>query len=563
MTNPAEREQLEADVLIIGAGPGGLSCALHLAHLIEQHNAAKKQPALSAENIYVLEKAREIGAHQLSGAILDPRAVRELVPDFEKSAPLDTPVTGDAAYFFTEKSAHKFPITPPPFQNHGNYVISLNKFVKWLGGLVEKKGVNLFTQFSGRELLFDKNGIAGLPALAGVLTEDKGVDKNGKPKDNFTPGYELRAKVTVLAEGPRGSLTKDLVSKLQLDGLNPQVYGIGLKELWDVQPGRIPTGFVAHSLGWPLASDRYGGAWIYGMKDNRVSLGMVIALEYKDPLFDPHAAFQEFKTHPFVREILEGGKLIRYGAKTVPYGGWYSMPRSYVDGGLIIGDSASLLNSQRLKGIHTAMKSGMLAAETIYESLCANDFSAAKLANYKKKIEESWLKKELYAVRNFHQAFHGGVGKGMVLAGIQFVTGGRGLVDPMRSGPGYKNYENLHRDRVLLDPSTRFKGDGKLTFDRLTDVYHSGTRHEEDQPCHLLILEPNVCGDRCVREFGNPCQYFCPAAVYEMVSDKEGPKLKINAANCVHCKTCDIADPYQIIQWVPPEGGGGPNYEGM
>lgn len=557
MTDPVQRETLEADVLIIGAGPGGLSCALHLANLIERHNAAKKPPALSAENIYVLEKAREIGAHQLSGAILDPRAVRELVPDFEKSAPLDTPVTSDAAYFLTEKSAHKLPITPPPFQNHGNYVISLNKFVKWLGGLVEKKSVNLFTQFAGRELLFDKNGIAG------VLTEDKGVDKNGKPKDNFTPGYELRAKVTVLAEGPRGSLTKDLVSKLQLDGLNPQVYGIGLKELWDVQPGRIQTGFVAHSLGWPLSSDMYGGTWIYGMKENRVSLGMVLSLEYKDPLFDPHAAFQKFKTHPWVKRILDGGKLVRYGAKTVPYGGWYSMPRNYVDGGLIIGDSASLLNSQRLKGIHTAMKSGMLAAETIYEALCANDFSAAKLAVYKKKIDDSWIKKELYAVRNFHQAFHGGVWKGMFLAGIQFVTGGRGLVDPMRTGPGYKNYEDLHRDRVLVDQSTRFKGDGKLTFDRLTDVYHSGTRHEEDQPCHLLILESNICGDRCVREFGNPCQYFCPAAVYEMVNDKDGPKLKINAANCVHCKTCDIADPYQVIQWVPPEGGGGPTYEGM
>ena len=307
-----QREQLEADVLIIGAGPGGLSCALHLANLIEQHTEAKKSPALSAENIYVLEKGREIGAHQLSGAIMDPRGLRELVPDFEKTAPLDTPVTGDAAYYFTESSSFKLPITPPPLQNHGNYVVSLNKLVKWLGGLVEKKGVNLFTQFAGRELLYEKNGIAG------VLTEDKGVDKNGKPKDNFTPGYELRAKVTVLAEGPRGSLTKELVSKLKLDGLNPQVYGIGIKELWDVQPGRIATGYVAHTLGWPLTSDLYGGGWVYGLRDNRVSLGMVVGLEYHNPLFDPHEAFQKFKTHPFVKKILEGGKLVRYGAKTVP-----------------------------------------------------------------------------------------------------------------------------------------------------------------------------------------------------------------------------------------------------
>lgn len=552
-----EREQLEADVLIIGGGPAGLACALHLANLIERHTAANKTPALSAENVYVLEKAREIGAHQLSGAIMDPRALRELVPNFDNSAPLDTPVTGDAAYFFTEARSWKLPITPPPLQNHGNYVVSLNRLVKWMGGLVEQKGVNVFTQFAGQELLYERNGIAG------VLTGDKGVDKNGKPKDNFTPGYELRAKVTVLAEGPRGSLTKDLVNRLKLDGLNPQIYGLGVKELWDVQPGRIDTGYVAHTLGWPLSADIYGGGWIYGLRDNRVSLGMVVALEYHNPLFDPHEAFQKFKTHPFVRRILEGGKLVRYGAKTVPYGGWYSMPRSFVDGGLIIGDSASLLNSQRLKGIHTAIKSGMLAAETIYEALCAGDTSAKTLAAYPAKIEKSWLKEELWAVRNFHQAFHGGLWKGLAQAGLQFVTGGRGLVDPMRAKPGYQEYSRLDRERVPVDQSTRFKGDGKLTFDRLTDVYHSGTRHDDDQPCHLHVLDPSICSDRCVREYGNPCQYFCPAAVYEIVTENETPKLKINFANCVHCKTCDIADPYQIINWVPPEGGGGPNYEGM
>ena len=507
----AERERLDADVLIIGAGPAGLSCALHLANLIEKHTEANKSPALSPENIYVLEKARELGAHQLSGAIMDPRALRELVPDFETSAPLDTPVTGDAAYYFTETGFWKLPVTPPPLQNHGNYVVSLNKLVKWLGGLVEKKGVNVFTQFDGKEILYEGAGIAG------VLTEDKGVDKNGKPKDNFTPGYELRAKVTVLAEGPRGSLTKDVVNKLKLDGLNPQVYGIGVKELWDVQPGRIDTGFVAHTLGWPLTSDLYGGGWIYGLREKRVSLGMVIGLEYRDPLFDPHATFQKFKTHPFVKRILEGGKLVRYGAKTVPYGGWYSMPRNYMDGGLIVGDSASLLNSQRLKGIHTAIKSGMLAAETIYEALCAGDTSAKALEAYKKKIDGSWLKEELWPVRNFHQAFHDGLWKGLFLSGLQFISGGRGLTDPMRTKPGYEDYRNLHRERILVDQCARFKGDGKLSFDRLTDVYHSGTRHEEDQPCHLVVLDPNICSDRCVREYGNPCQYFCPAAVYEMV----------------------------------------------
>ena len=552
-----QRETLDADVLIVGAGPAGLACALHLANLIEAHTAAGKSPLLSAENIYVLEKGREVGAHQLSGAIMDPRGLRELVPDFEKTAPLDTPVTGDAAYYFTENGSWKLPITPPPLANHGNFVISLNKLVKWLGGLVEKKGVNLFTSFAGAKLIESGSGIAG------VITEDKGVDKNGKPKDNFTAGYELRAKVTVLAEGPRGSLTKDLVSRFRLDGLNPQAYGIGIKELWEVPAGRIETGFVGHTLGWPLDSSMYGGGWIYGLQNNRVSLGMVIALEYHNPLFDPHEAFQKYKTHPHIRGIIEGGKLIRYGAKTVPYGGWYSMPRPYLDGGLIIGDSGSLLNSQRLKGIHTGIKSGMLAAETIYDALCAGDTSGARLSNYSAKLEGSWVKKELWAVRNFHQAYAHGLWVGLAHSAAQFVTGGRGFVDPMRAKAGYEEYSKLNRSGELVDQATRFKGDGVITFDRLTDVYHSGTRHEEDQPCHLVVTEPNICVDRCVREYGNPCQYFCPAAVYEMGMEKGAPKLKINFSNCVHCKTCDIADPYQIIEWEVPEGGGGPNYEGM
>jgi electron-transferring-flavoprotein dehydrogenase len=548
-----ERERLDADVLIVGAGPAGLACALHLASLIGKHTESGAKPELSTENIYVLEKARELGAHQLSGAIMDPRGLAELVPDFEKSAPLDTPVTDDAAYFFTAGSAWKFPVTPPPLRNHGNYVISLSKLVKWLGGLVEKTGINVFTQFAGAQLIHEGGGIAG------VITEDKGLDKYGKPKDNFTHGYELRAKVTVLAEGPRGSLTKDAVAKLKLDGLNPQVYGIGLKELWDVQPGRVAPGFVAHTMGWPLGSKTYGGGWIYGMRDNRVSIGLVVALEYADPRFDPHAAFQQWKTHPFVRKILEGGKLVRYGAKTLPYGGWYSMPRTCVDGGLIIGDSASFLNSQRLKGIHMAIKSGMLAAESIFEALRTGDASAKALAAFPTKVEQSWVKKELWAVRNFHQGFHGGLYAGLFHTGLQMITGGRGLMDPWRARPGHEAFHRIDGAAA----SARFKGDGALTFDRLTDVYHSGTRHEEDQPCHLVVTEPDVCANRCTREYGNPCEYFCPAAVYEMVEEKGERRLKINASNCVHCKTCDVMDPYQIINWVPPEGGGGPNYEGM
>ncbi len=547
-----QREQLEADVLIVGAGPAGLACALHLTNLIKKHNETSGGSQLTAENIYVLEKGREIGAHQLSGAIMNPKALAELVPDFAKTAPLDTPVTDDAALFFTKGSSLRFPITPPPFKNKGNYVVSLSRLAKWLGGLVEKTGVNLFTQFGGAQPIYERDGIAG------VITEDKGLDKNGKPKDNYTPGYELRAKVTVLAEGPRGSLTKQMVEKKKLDNINPQIYSIGIKELWDVQPGRIQTGYVAHTLGWPVPTDMYGGGWIYGLANNRVSIGLVVGLEYADPQFDAHEAFQRWKTHPFLRKILEGGKLVRYGAKTIPAGGWYSMPRNYVDGGLIIGDGGSFLDSQRLKGIHMAIKSGMLAAETILEALKAGDTSAAKLSLFQKKVEDSYIKKELRLVRNFHQSFQYGLLGGLFHAGLQFISGGRGLIDPMRVRPGYEHY---HKDGHA--PRERFKGDGKLTFDRLTDVYHSGTRHEEDQPCHLIVRDLNVCANRCAVEYGNPCQYFCPAAVYEPVQDKDGFKLKISAANCVHCKTCDIADPYQIIDWVVPEGGGGPNYEGM
>ncbi len=548
-----EREQLEADVLIVGAGPAGLSCALHLANLIKKHNASGAKPELSAENIYVIEKGREIGAHQLSGAIMNPKALAELVPDFEKTAPLDTPVTDSAALIFLEKSSFRIPITPPPFQNAGNYVISLSKLVKWLGGLVEAAGVNVFKEFGGADLVYEGDGIAG------VITEDKGLDKNGKPKANFTPGYELRAKVTVLAEGTRGSLTKQLVNNKRLDNINPQTYGIGIKELWEVQPGIIKPGFVAHTLGWPISSKMYGGGWIYGLSNNRVSIGLVIALEYGDSRFDPHAAFQTWKTHPYLRQILDRGKLMRYGAKSLPYGGWYSMPQNFLDGCLIVGDSGSFLDSQRLKGVHLAMKSGMLAAESIFESLKQQDYSANVLKSYKDKIDHSFIKEELWKVRNFHQSFSTGLLSGFIQSGLQQVTGGHGLIDPMRAHPGYEAYGHI----CGRPAPERFKGDGKLTFDRLTDVYHSGTRHDDDQPCHLKVQDVNICATRCVEEYGNPCQYFCPAAVYEMVKEGAGVRLKINAANCVHCKTCDIADPYQIIDWVVPEGGGGPNYEGM
>src|SRR5579862_8552134 len=372
-----DRPQMEADVVIIGGGPAGMACALRLSQLIDAHNASHPDSQLSKENIYVLEKAREIGQHCLSGALLDPRSMRELLPGFEKEAPLDAEVHKEAVYFFTEKHQFKFPITPPPLRDHGNYVISLNRFVKWLGSKVEETGITIFTGFAGSELLFDGNRVTG------VRTDDKGVDKQNQPKSNFEPGYDLQAKVVILAEGTRGSLTKQLIARFALDrDRNPQTYGQGIKELWEVPSGRIAPGQVIYTMGWPLTTKEYGGAWIYGCKDNIVSLGFVTALEYPDPRLDPQHVLQDFKQHPFVAKLLEGGKMIRYGAKSLPYGGWWAVPQLAGNGWMIIGDSAGLLNSQRLKGIHLAIKSGMLAAETAFDALVRNDSSAAVLGSY-------------------------------------------------------------------------------------------------------------------------------------------------------------------------------------
>ncbi len=550
-----ERETLETDVLIVGAGPAGLSCALRLAQLLNSH----PETNASAENIFVIEKAEQLGAHSLSGAVLDPRALRELLPDAEaQGAPLDSTVSADSVLYLTAGSAWKLPITPPPFKNHGNYVVSINKLVQWLGGLVEKTGANLLPGTAGAEVLYDGDRIVG------VRTDDKGVDRDGKQKSNFQPGYNLRAKVTVFAEGPRGSLAKDLVSRLKLDeGVNPQVYTVGVKELWEVPAGRMARGEVIHTAGWPLTSRQFGGGFIYALTETLVSIGLVIGLDNADPRFDPQETFQRFKTHPRLAPLLEGGKMIRYGAKTIPEGGYFSIPRTSINGGLIIGDSAGFLNSQRLKGIHLAMKSGMLAAETIFEALQKNDCSAATLGSFESKWQSSWIKDELWKVRNFHQAFDGGFWPGLFHAALQQVTGGRDLHARYTTHAGHERMKHLSEFKA--SPPVTFKGDGKLTFDKLSDVYHSATHHEENQPSHLRLADFNICNDRCTREFGNPCQHFCPAAVYEMeeAPDGGGPRLKLNPSNCVHCKTCDIADPYQIITWVPPEGGGGPHYDGM
>jgi electron-transferring-flavoprotein dehydrogenase len=554
---------MEADVVIIGGGPAGMACALRLSQLIDAHNdqlalKGSSAPPLSKENIYVLEKAREAGQHCLSGALLDPRSMNELLPGFETEAPIDAEVTKESVYFLTEKSHYKFPIVPPPLRDHGNYVISINKFVKWLAAKVEEAGITIFTGFAGSELLFDADGVTG------VRTDDKGVDKQGNPKANFEPGYDLHSKITILAEGARGSCTRQLTERFHLE--NPehaQTYGVGIKELWEVPAGRVAKGEVIYTLGYPLTGQEYGGAWIYGIRDTLLSVGYVVGLDYGDPRLDPHHVYQSFKQHSLVRPLLEGGKMVRYGAKSLPYGGWLTMPRLAGKGWMILGDSASMLNSQRLKGIHLAIKSGMLAAETAFESMRVGDNSSGALEAYQTRVEGSWIREELYPVRNFHQGFEHGLLPGLVKSGIQQLLGGRNPGGDLSNHAGYLDMRKLdaigrstYGREATLGPA---KGDGKLTFDKLTDVYHSGTRHEDDQPIHLVIRDTNVCNHRCVQEYGNPCQHFCPAAVYEMVDGR----ININFANCVHCKTCDIMDPYQVITWVPPEGGGGPNYDGM
>jgi electron-transferring-flavoprotein dehydrogenase len=560
------REVMDVDVLFVGGGIASLSGALHLSRLIKRHNeeVAKSGTGRKLDEIMiaVLEKSAYIGSHSISGAVLNPVALKELIPDYlEKGAPLEGAVKKEQILFLTRKGRIPSPITPPPLNNHGHYIVSLSKLAEWMGKQVEEQGINIFPGFAATEVLYEGQRVMG------VRTGDKGIDIDGSRKSNFEPGIDLHAKVTVFGDGSRGSLTKTLIQKYKLDeAQNPPGYEVGVKEIWELPEAKLEPGQVIHTLGYPLKADSFGGGFIYGMKENRVSIGLLTSLDYCDPYMDPHRVFQKFKLHPYIAEILKGGKVVQYGAKSVPVGGFFSMPCPVFEGGILIGDAAALFNGMKIKGIHYAMKSGMLAAETILEALLKNDFSLNQLKNYRTTLAHSYIHKDLYKVRNFHQAFQKGFWLGMVKVGLQYVLGGRILKNRLLAGPDYAHLKKVMEYYGTQSPTEAQKGeikfDGERTFDKQTDVYYSGTTHEEKQPPHLKILDLNICYTRCREEFQNPCVRFCPAGVYEMEVDESTGKqnLKLNFSNCVHCKTCDIKDPFENITWVPPEGGGGPKY---
>jgi len=559
-----EREVLEFDVQFVGGGPAGLAGAIHLSDLIAAHNtraSAAGQAALPELSIAVLEKSTEVGLHGFSGAVMDPRAIAELVPDWRaQGCPVESDVTHDDVLILTSGGKFRLPFVPPALDNHGNVIVSLGELTKWMAGLAEARGVLIATETPAASPLLDGTRVLG------VRTGDKGVDRHGQHKSTFQPGADCTAKVTVLCEGPRGTIAKQLEGPLALTaGKQPQVYATGVKELWEVPAGQARKGHVIHTMNWPLPASTFGGGFIYGLSDTLWYVGFVTGLDSKDPTSDPHANLQKFKTHPAVRELLTGGKPIAYGAKAIPEGGWYAMPRLHAAGLLLAGDTGGFLNGGRLKGIHLAIKSGMLAAEQIFECLLADDFSAAALAGYERRVHDSWAGAELRGMRNFHQAFDAGLWVALPRTGFQMFAGGLDpFGDHLAGHAGHERMAKLSDAHPSGKPAAP-KYDGQLTFDKLADVYLSGTMHDEDQPVHLVVADTSVCATQCRREYGNPCQHFCPAAVYEMVPDEaKGAgelRLQINASNCVHCKTCDIADPYQIITWTTPEGGGGPAYK--
>lgn len=558
-----ERDVMEVDVLFVGGGVASLSGAIHLSNLVRAHNEKNESNPLEEPMVAVLEKGGYVGAHSISGAVMNPESLKELIPDFlEKGAPVEAEVKKEVVCYLTKSGKITAPITPPPMNNHGYYVISMARMVEWLGTVVDECGIDVFPGFAGTEVLYDDGG-----KIIGVRTGDKGIDADGNKKANFEPGIDLQAKVTVFGEGSRGSLTKQLIEKHGLDkGQNPPNFNIGVKETWEVPEGNIELGTVVHTLGYPLKWDTYGGGFLYAMKDNLVTLGLMIGLEYHDPHLDPHTEFQKLKTHPYIAGILKGGTMRQYGAKTAPVGGYFSIPKLTMDGGMIIGDAANLFISQKIKGVHVAMKSGMLAAEAIFNGMIKDDLSEAQLATYQKALLDSSVGKELWKSRNFHQLFQNGLVEAMIKAPFQYALGGRIIKAKLETHPDHESLKTVEEVYKTEEPTDEQKGvmkfDGEKTFDKETDVYYSGATHEEQQPAHLKILDLDICYGKCTKEFQNPCTRFCPANVYEMeVNEETGErKMKLNFSNCVHCKTCDIKDPYQNINWVPPEGGGGPKY---
>ncbi|MCD2163965.1 MAG: electron transfer flavoprotein-ubiquinone oxidoreductase [Comamonas sp.] len=556
------RESMEYDVVIVGGGPGGLATAIRLKQL-----AAEKGSDVS---VVVLEKGSEPGAHTLSGAIMDPRALTELIPDWKaKGAPLTQPVTEDAMVFLSEKSGLRTPnwLLPPCFHNEGNYIVQLGFVVKWLAEQAEALGVEIFPGFAAAEVVYNEDG-----SVKGVATGNMGVGKNGEPTGEFQLGMELHGKYTIFAEGSRGNLGKQLIARFKLDeGKDPQTYGLGVKELWEIDPQRHQPGFVMHTAGWPMNNDTYGGAFLYHLDDNKVTLGFITGLDYSNPYLSPFEEMQRWKTHPNIRYYLEGdeskgikpAKRIGYGARAITAGGLMSLPKTVFPGGALVGCDAGFLNVSRIKGSHAAIKTGMLAAEAAFDAIAAGR-QGDELSAYPAAFEKSWLYEELNKSRNFKSWFKKGLVTASIMNGLeQFVLRGNMPWTLHRDKPDHAYLKPASECEPIQYP----KPDGKLTFDRLSSVFISGTNHAEDQPAHLTLKDASVPVQINLAKYAGPEQRYCPAGVYEFVADEsqggDAQRLQINAQNCVHCKTCDIKDPTQNIVWVTPEGGGGPNYTGM